>query len=137
MPATTTKPKTMRKPSAKAAAAAKRNAARAKAQKAKPKPAKPKAEKTSAREAAEVVLLEAGRPMHYREIAQKAVEKNLIRVKGRGRKPDVEKTTKTIRSYLAGSVQDPKNSQFVRLDPGIFDLKKRPAKKGTAKSKSK
>jgi hypothetical protein len=115
---TATKPKTKR-----AATRPKRKA-----------PVKKPVQKTSAREAAEIVLLEEGKPMHYREITRVAIERGLIRVRGRGRKPDLEKTTKTIRSYLAGEVQDGKSKKFVRVDSGIFALAKRPKPKRSAKS---
>jgi hypothetical protein len=90
--------------------------------------------KVPAREAAKVVLLDAGRPMHYREITREALERGLVKVRGGGRrKPDPDKTLKTIRSFLAGSVQA-EDSEFVRVDAGVFDLKDRP-KKATAAAK--
>lgn len=91
-----------------------------------PKVARPKPQKVSAREAARVVLLNAGRPMHYREISREAVEQGIVKVRGKhGRaKADPVKTMKTIRSYLCESVQHP-GSEFVRVDTGIYDLRDR------------
>lgn len=105
-----------------------------------PKTAPPKPAKVTAREAARVVLLNAGHSMHYREISREAVEQGIVRVRGkRGRaKADPVKTMKTIRSFLCESVQDP-DSEFVRVDAGVYDLKERPAdaaaKKHTDKKK--
>jgi hypothetical protein len=92
--------------------------------------AKKKVEKVPAREAARVVLLEAGRPMHYREISKQAIEQGIIRVRGGRGKPDPDKTMKTIRSFLAGSAAEGK--EFVRVDSGVFDLKDRPKAKAAA-----
>ena len=83
-----------------------------------------KSRKVSAREAAEVVLLSEGRPMHYREISRVALERGIVAVRG-GRRPNPARTTKTIRSYLAGCVQQ--DVKFVRIEPGVFDLKDRTA----------
>lgn len=117
----TAKPQTGAKPTTKPAAKA-----------AKPKAAKPAAkkatEKLPARQAAEVVLIEAGKPMHYREITKQVLERSLIKVK-RGHKP--EQTLKTIRSFLAGEVQK-KGSKFVRVDSGVFDIRDRRTAKGAA-----
>jgi hypothetical protein len=91
--------------------------------------------KLTAREAVKVVLPEAGRPMHYREISRAMVERGIVKVR-RGATP--EQTMKTVRSFLAGEVQDEtKDAEFVRLEPGVFDLKKRPrARKRAAAKKS-
>jgi len=83
-----------------------------------------KPQKVTAREAAEVVLLSEGRPMHYREISRVALERGIVAVRG-GRRPNPARTTKTIRSYLAGCVQQ--DVKFVRIEPGVFDLKDRTA----------
>jgi hypothetical protein len=93
-----------------------------------------KANKVPAREAAKVVLLEAGRPMHYREITQVALEQGIVKVRGKRRKPDPDATMKTIRSYLAGSVAS-ENTEFVRVDSGVFDLKPEARKKARAAAK--
>ncbi|MET0604203.1 MAG: HTH domain-containing protein [Baekduia sp.] len=91
--------------------------------------------KVPARKAAEVVLLDAGRPMHYREITRIALERNIVAVRGNPRKkPDPDATMKTIRSFLAGQAQD-ENSKFVRVDSGIFDLKERQQTATTAAKK--
>lgn len=87
--------------------------------------AKAKEPKVPARRAAEVVLLDAGRPMHYREITRVALERGIVAVRGNPRKkPDPEATMKTIRSFLAGQAQV-EGSKFVRVDSGVFDLKER------------
>lgn len=87
---------------------------------AKAKPDKPV--KVPAREAAQVVLLNAGRPMHYREITREAIEQGIVKVRGSSRKkPDFEKTMKTIRSFLCEHEGD----MFVRVDSGVFDFKDR------------
>lgn len=88
-------------------------------------------EPVTARQAVEVVLLDAGRPMHYREIARTALERGLVRVRG-GRKPNEEATIRTVRSYLAGCAQQ--GDKFVRIDPGVFDLRDRPKTKKKAKT---
>lgn len=74
--------------------------------------------KMPAREATDVVLLQEGKPLHYREITRKAIENGLVRVKKGKRKPDPDATMKTIRSYLCAAEGD----KFVRVAPGIFDL---------------
>jgi hypothetical protein len=90
----------------------------------KPKTNEKSPPKVTAREAVEVVLLDAGRPMHYREIARVALERGIVKVRG-GKKPDEQATIRTVRSYLAGSAAA--GDKFVRIDPGVFDLKERPA----------
>jgi hypothetical protein len=91
--------------------------------------------KVPAREAAKVVLLEAGRPMHYREITQVALEQGIVKVRGGGRKkPNPDATMKTIRSFLAGTVAE-EDTEFVRVDPGVFDLKPDARKKARAAAK--
>jgi hypothetical protein len=84
-----------------------------------------KPKKVSAREAAEVVLLSEGRPMHYREISKVALERGIVAVRG-GKRPNPARTMKTMRSYLAGCAQQ--DVKFVRIEPGVFDLKDRTAK---------
>jgi len=80
--------------------------------------------KVSAREADEVVLLSEGRPMHYREISRVALERGIVAVRG-GRRPNPDRTTKTMRSYLADCAKQ--DVKFVRIEPGVFDLKDRTA----------
>ena len=94
--------------------------------------AKPKAkqDKLPARQAAEVVLLENGKPMHYREITRVALEQGIVKVK-KGATP--EQTEKTMRSYLAGCAQ--MGVKFKRVDPGVFDLKSRPRKRAKSGEK--
>lgn len=92
-----------------------------------------KPEKLPAREAARVVLLGAGGPMHYREITKVALEQGLVKVRGSSRrKPKFEQTVKTVRSYLAGSVAE-KGSEFVRVEPGVFDFRNRKKAEAAAK----
>lgn len=91
-----------------------------------------KTEKVPAREAAKVVLMQAGRPMHYREITKVALEQGIIRVRGGSRKkPDPDKTMRTIRSYLC----EAEGKEFVRIDTGVFDLKERVEKATKAAKK--
>lgn len=86
-------------------------------------------QKMPARAAAKVVLLEAGRPMHYREIAKRAIDENLVRVRGGDplKEADPEATMKTIRSFLCGETQRAERgdgeSDFVRVDAGVYDLR--------------
>lgn len=89
---------------------------------------KQKQNRMPAREATEVVLLNAGKPMHYREITRQAIESGLVRVKKGRRKVNADATMKTIRSYLCAEEGD----KFVRVGPGVFNLTaagKRAAKK--------
>lgn len=81
------------------------------------KPAKPV--KVPARKAAEIVLLQNGKPMHYREITRVAVEQGIVKVP-KGKRVNADKTMKTMRSFLAGSAKD--GDKFVRVDDGVFDL---------------
>lgn len=100
---------------------------------AKPKATDPLGTPVSARDAAEVVLLAEGKALHYREISRLALERGLVKVRGK-RKPNLDRTTKTMRSYLAGCAA--KGEKFVRIDPGVFDLKVRPKTKASAKAKA-
>lgn len=91
-----------------------------------------KPEKVPVREATEIVLLEAGKPLHYREISRKAIEGGLIKLRGGKRKADPDKVMKTVRSYLCAEEGD----KFKRVAPGIFDLTpqaRAAIKKATAK----
>lgn len=81
---------------------------------------KQKPEKVPVRKAAELVLIQNGRPMHYREISRVAIEQGIVRVPKGKRNPDPEKTMKTVRSFLAGEAKD--GDKFVRVDDGVFDL---------------
>lgn len=80
-----------------------------------------KPEKVPARQAAEIVLIKAGRPMHYREITKEAIAMGIVKVRGKGRKPNEAKTMKTIRSFLC----EREGTEFIRVDQGVFDLKAR------------
>lgn len=66
--------------------------------------------------AATLILQQAGKPLHYREITRLALEGGLI--KTAGKTPDA-----TMNAMLATAAKD--GDTFVRLDPGIFDLKER------------
>ena len=107
----------------------KQAAAKPAAKKQAAKPAAPKTEKLPARKAAEVVLLQNGAPMHYREITKQAIENGLVRVKKGKRKVDEGATMKTIRSYLCAE----EGARFVRVDTGIFDLTDKARKELSAK----
>lgn len=79
--------------------------------------------KLFAREAAVVVLYDEGRPMHFREIAQIAHDRDLIRSRGpKKRKPDLDRTIKTMRSYMTDASALP-DGPFVKVEPGIYQLK--------------
>lgn len=95
--------------------------------------AKKKVAKVPVREAARIVLLESGRPMHYREIAKVAVEQGIVKVRGKRRKPKLDATVKTVRSYLAGEAAREGEGQFVRVDPGVFDIRNRKKVEAAAK----
>ena len=75
-------------------------------------------ERIPVREATEVVLLNNGKPMHYREITRVAIEQGLVKAPKGKRKVDPDKTIKTVRSYLCSEEGD----KFVRVGPGVFRL---------------
>jgi hypothetical protein len=94
---------------------------------------KTKTEKLSKRQATDVVLLQAGKPLHYREITRIALENGLVRVKKGKRKPDPEATMKSVRSYLCAE----EGEKFVRVAPGIFNLTPQARKALKAKAAAK
>jgi hypothetical protein len=70
----------------------------------------------SGAKAAEVVLLSQGRPMHYTEITRVALETGVVKLTGKT--PEA-----TMSAYLAKAAKA--GDTFVRVEPGIFDLKAR------------
>src|SRR6187549_3977049 len=67
-------------------------------------------------EAAVQVLRLVGKPLHYKEITDVAIEKDLLSHVGKS--PEV-----TMGARLAAIVKkDPKETQLVRLKPGVFAL---------------
>ncbi len=67
-------------------------------------------------EAAEEVLRIAGKPLHYKEITELAIEKNLLSHVGKS--PEV-----TMGSRLAALIKkDDKENPIVRIKPGVFGL---------------
>jgi hypothetical protein len=70
-------------------------------------------------DAAYEILKEAGEPLHYREIARRALERGLIRTKGRT--PEATLRTQlgtSIKRGLEGSSPSP----FYRVGRGVFGL---------------
>lgn len=65
------------------------------------------------RAAVELVLLRAGRPMHYQEITRVALETGLLRTAG-------ETPEATVSAMLATRAKA--GDTFVKVDPGIFNL---------------
>jgi hypothetical protein len=94
-----------------------------------------KPERVPVRRATEVVLLNHGKPMHYREISRKAIEQGIIKLPKGKRKADPTKTETTVRSFLCAEEGD----KFVRVGPGVFDLSPtaRKALKAAEKAKQK
>jgi hypothetical protein len=83
-------------------------------------------------EAAAEVLRLAGKPLHYKEITELAIEKNLLSHVGKS--PEV-----TMGARLAALLKkEDKTNPIVRVKPGVFALRdwdeKGKGKKGTAKS---
>ena len=76
-------------------------------------------------EAAEEILRLAGKPLHYKEITEAAIEKNLLYHVGKS--PEV-----TMGARLAALLKKEEESNIVRVKPGVFALKnwgdKKPAK---------
>lgn len=66
--------------------------------------------------AAEIVLLQAGKALHYTEITRLALESGVLKLDGKT--PEA-----TMSAYLAKAAK--KGDTFVRVEPGIFDLKAR------------
>lgn len=70
-------------------------------------------EPISQRAAVELVLMRAGRPLHYREITRIALETGLLRTEG-------ETPEATVSAMLA--TRSKAGDTFVKVEPGIFDL---------------
>jgi hypothetical protein len=70
-------------------------------------------------EAVRTVLLEAGTPLHYKEIASRIIRQRLGRI--RGRRPD-----RSVNARLSAEIlKNGKGSPFVRVSPGVFGLRER------------
>src|SRR5271154_915846 len=75
-------------------------------------------------EAAAEVLRLAGKPLHYKEITELAIEKNLLSHVGKS--PEV-----TMGARLAALLKkDDKGNPIVRVKPGVFALREWSEKKG-------
>ena len=84
-------------------------------------------------EAAAEVLRLAGKPLHYKEITEAAIEKNLLSHVGKS--PEV-----TMGARLAALLQKDKTAAIIRVKPGVFGLREWDEKKtkrgGTAKERA-
>jgi hypothetical protein len=69
--------------------------------------------------AAEEVLREVGRPLHYTDITELALEAGYL--KTRGRTPH-----NTMRARLSVDVRDNPESPFVQTAPGVYGLRSMP-----------
>lgn len=79
-------------------------------------------------EAAAEVLRLAGKPMHYKEITELAIEKNLLSHVGKS--PEV-----TMGARLAALLKkEDKTNPIVRVKPGVFALREWEKKRGGAKA---
>jgi hypothetical protein len=74
-------------------------------------------------EAARLVLLTKGKPMHVEEITREMLEAGVVKLTGKT-------PTQTVSAYLAKLAK--RGDTFVRIAPGVFDLKDRP--KGKTKT---
>src|ERR1700729_2307813 len=75
-------------------------------------------------EAAAEVLRLSGKPLHYKEITELAIEKNLLSHVGKS--PEV-----TMGARLAALLKkDDKGNPIVRVKPGVFALREWSEKKG-------
>jgi hypothetical protein len=83
------------------------------------------AEPVKGPEAARLVLLQAGEPMHYSDITRTALETGLVRLSGKT-------PAATMSAYLATAAKE--GDTFVRVGPGRFDLAERVAKAKKAKA---
>src|SRR5579859_5870807 len=81
-------------------------------------------------EAAAEVLRLAGKPLHYKEITELAIEKNLLSHVGKS--PEV-----TMGARLAALLKkEDKSNPIVRVKPGVFALREWDDKKGRRDRKS-
>src|SRR6478672_7900357 len=79
-------------------------------------------------EAAAEVLRIAGKPLHYKEITELAIEKNLLSHVGKS--PEV-----TMGARLAALLKkEDKSNPIVRVKPGVFALREWEGKKGRKKA---
>src|SRR5690606_1370500 len=79
-------------------------------------------------EAAAEVLRMAGKPLHYKEITELAIEKNLLSHVGKS--PEV-----TMGARLAALLKkEDKENPIVRVKPGVFALREWEGKKGRKKA---
>jgi hypothetical protein len=70
-------------------------------------------------DAVRAVLLDAGRPLHYKDIAGRIIRQRLVRI--RGRRPD-----RSVNARLSAEIlKNKKQSPFVRVSPGVFGLRER------------
>jgi hypothetical protein len=70
-------------------------------------------------DAVRAVLLDAGSPLHYKDIASRILRQNLIRI--RGRRPD-----RSVNARLSAEIlKNGRNSPFVRVSSGVFGLRER------------
>src|ERR1700739_1663665 len=75
-------------------------------------------------EAAAEVLRQAGKPMHYKEITELAIAKNLL--SHVGKTPEV-----TMSHRLTSAIKkDDKDIPIVKVKPGVFALREWEGKKG-------
>src|ERR1700709_1428086 len=82
-------------------------------------------------EAAAEVLRLAGKPLHYKEITELAIEKNLLSHVGKS--PEV-----TMGARLAALLKkEDKTNPIVRVKPGVFALRDFDGKAGSASAKKK
>ena len=80
-------------------------------------------------EAAAEVLRMAGKPLHYKEITERAIEKNLLSHVGKS--PEV-----TMGARLAALLKkEDKTNPIVRVKPGVFALREWEGKKGRKKGR--
>ncbi len=70
-------------------------------------------------EAALEVLKREGKPLHYKELTERAMGKKLLTFVGRT--PEV-----TMQTQLTGAVKKAPGSPFVRVKPGVFGLLRYP-----------
>src|SRR5438270_3647478 len=70
-------------------------------------------------EAALKILSREGRPLHYKELTERAMDKKLLTFVGRT--PEV-----TMQTQLTNSVKKAPGNPFVRVRPGVFGLLRYP-----------
>ena len=70
-------------------------------------------------EAALKILRREGKPLHYKDLTERAMEKKLLTFVGRT--PEV-----TMQTQLTAAVKKAPGNPFVRVKPGIFGLLRYP-----------